>query len=232
MKASFFLPVGCSDRAAGRAAMASGLAGLVACGLLIYAVAGRGSGTLNQSQYVLAFDLHDAVSILQFALLVPVVCALFRLSNPSAGEQGRGALFVGVVSVYLVMATLLLALPRVLSNGLYTLPQGLFGVWLVYMAWRLHRALGWPLRGFAMVVGTGLLLFSLFLVGYTLFVSTISFRIPAASIEEQESVPFNEANVILHQFIWIGAVTGVFPLPFWTLLLGGKLLRRARGASA
>ena len=43
--------------------------------------------------------------------------------------------------------------------------------------------------------------------------------------------PFNEANVILHQFIWIGAVTGVFPLPFWTLLLGGKLLRRARGAS-
>jgi hypothetical protein len=66
----------------------------------------------------------------------------------------------------------------------------------------------------------------------TLFVSTISFRIPAASIEEQESVPFNEANVILHQFIWIGAVTGVFPLPFWILLLGGKLLRRARGASA
>jgi hypothetical protein len=31
--------------------------------------------------------------------------------------------------------------------------------------WRLHRALGWPLQGFAMVVGTGLLLFSLFLVG-------------------------------------------------------------------
>lgn len=231
MKATFLLPLGCSDRTAGRAAIASGLAGLIACGLLICAVMGRGSGALNQSQYVLMFDLHDAVAALQFALLLPAVCTLFKLSSPHAGGEGQGALYVGVISVYLVMATLLLALPRVLSNGLYTLPQGVLGVWLVYMSWRMPRVLGWPLRGFGMVVGAGLLLFSLFLVGYTMFVSTINFRIPAASINEMESVPFSDANAFLHQFIWIGALMGVYPFPVWTLLVGGKLLRRTPGAS-
>jgi hypothetical protein len=231
MKATFVLPLGCSDRAAGRSALGSGLTGLVACILLICAVVGRGSGALNQSQYVLMFDLHDAVSVLQFALLLPVVCRLFELSDPRAGEGGRGVLYVGVISVYLVVATLLLALPRVLSNGIYTVPQGVFGVWLVYMSWRMKTVFGWPLRGFGMVVGTGLLLFGLFLVGYVMLVSTMPLRSPAASVEEQESVPFDEANTFLHQFIWLGALMGVYPLPVWTVLVGAKLLRRPAGTN-
>jgi len=63
-----------------------------------------------------------------------------------------------------------------------------------------------------------------------MFVSTIDFRIPAASINEMESIPFDEANASLHQFIWIGALMGVYPFPVWTLLVGGKLLRRPPGA--
>ncbi|RZJ08824.1 MAG: hypothetical protein EOP39_12940 [Rubrivivax sp.] len=169
--------------------MASGVTGLIACALLMGAFMGRGSGALNQSQYILMFDLHDAVCALQFALLLPALSTLFERSRPHAGDQGCAGLYVGVISVYLVVATLLLALPRVLSNGLYSLPQGVFGVWLVYMCGRKLTLLGWPLRAFGMVVGTGLLLFGLFLVGYTIFVSTINFRIPAASVAEMESVP-------------------------------------------
>jgi hypothetical protein len=130
-----------------------------------------------------------------------------------------------------VVATLLLALPRVLSNGIYTVPQGVFGVWLVYMSWRMKTVFGGPLRGFGMVVGTGLLLFGLFLVGYVMLVSTMPLRIPAASVEEQESVPFDEANTFLHQFIWLGALMGVYPLPVWTVLVGAKLLRRPAGTN-
>ena len=77
-----------------------------------------------------------------------------------------------------------------------------------------------------MVVGLGLTLVGLFFVGYSIFVSSLMLKIPAASIEEAQAVPWTRANDFLHYFIWIGSYMGVYPLPFWTIWLGYVLLRK------
>ena len=77
-----------------------------------------------------------------------------------------------------------------------------------------------------MVVGLGLTLVGLFFVGYSIFVSSLMLKIPAASIEEALAVPWTRANEFLHYFIWIGSYMGVYPLPFWTIWLGYVLLRK------
>jgi hypothetical protein len=62
-------------------------------------------------------------------------------------------------------------------------------------------------------------------VGYIIFVDPMPLRIPAASIEEMESIPFSPANIFLHQLIWVGSFMGVLPFPLWTILTGIRLLR-------
>ena len=76
------------------------------------------------------------------------------------------------------------------------------------------------------MVGFGLTLVGLFSVGYSIFVSSLILKIPAASIEEAQAVPWTRANDFLHHFIWIGSYMGVYPLPFWTIWLGFVLLRK------
>lgn len=214
-----------SLRTAGWATVASGVAGIVAYGFLMQAVFGRSSGALTQAQYVQAFNNHDAAAMFQFLFLLPFAFVVYKLSQDVENKMSRSLLYVGVISISLVSFTLLLVFPGVLSNGIYTLPQGVFGVWLVVVCWRSYELFPRALRWFGMIVGTGLVIFSFFLIGYTLLVDPINFRIPAATVEEFESIPWTEANAILHQFIWVGSLMGVLPLPFWTLFAGAKLLR-------
>src|SRR5690348_16874652 len=141
MSAKIFKPMEYSIRAAGWSAIASGVVGLIAYGFLNCAVIGRGSGALSQSQYILMFDLHDAVSILQFLLLIPAVCALFKLSQQYADGMTAGTLYVGVISLTLVILSFMLDLVRILSNGIYTLPLGVFGMWLMALNWRYTKVL-------------------------------------------------------------------------------------------
>jgi hypothetical protein len=103
------------------------------------------------------------------------------------------------------------------------LPQGIFGVWLILISLHLKGILSKGLSWFGMVVGLGLTFVGFFFVGYTIFVSTIPFRIPAASLEEASKIPITSANNYLHYFLDIGSLLGVLTLPFWTILIGLKL---------
>jgi hypothetical protein len=111
------------------------------------------------------------------------------------------------------------------------LPQGIFGVWLIFICLRMKGILFKGLRWFGIVVGIGLTLVGIFFVGYTIFVSIIPLRIPAASIEEASEIPITQANIYLHYFLDIGTLLGVLTLPFWTILLGRRLLREKRSVA-
>jgi hypothetical protein len=197
---------------------------MIAYGCLTYAVIGRGSGALTQPQFIMMFDMHDAVSIFQFLLMIPPAYALFKLSHQQTHGMSAGTLYTGVIALWLVILAFMLDLPRWISNGIYTVPEGVFGVWLMLANWRFADTLPRAIRWLGIIVGLGLLLFSFFLIGYTIFVSPIHLRIPAASMEEFDRIPFNSANIILHKFIWIGSIMGVFLFPFWSMLMGRKLL--------
>lgn len=203
----------------------SGILGAIAFGFLLYAVLGRGSGALVQSEYVLMFNLHDAVAMLQFLFLIPLVFAFHKLSLQRDNAMSRTTRMTGIISMSLTAFTLLLVFPGVLSNGIYTFPQAIFGGWLIVVNGQLAGLLPSPLRWFGKFIGLGLIIFGSFLVGYTLFVDPINLRIPAATIDEMERVPFTPANQFLHQLIWVGSLMGVLPLPFWTILTGIRLLR-------
>ncbi|WP_426671508.1 hypothetical protein ACPPVU_09745 [Mucilaginibacter sp. McL0603] len=207
----------------GRAAIVSGITGIIAIGFLITFLATRDKDLLSS---IIRLRIHDAGVIIQFILLIPVISGLYKLLQENPNYMSRLTLKVGVWALSFTALLLFLGIIKVVSDGLYTVSQGIFGVWLIVANWKLKGIFpGW-LRWFGMVVGLGLALVGTFCIGYAIFVSTLILKIPAATIEEIQKIPFDTpANQILHKIIWIGSPMGVLTLPFWTLLLGLRLLK-------
>lgn len=208
---------------AARAAFASGVFGLVAVGFLIASLALRAT---NFEQGMLMSRIHNAATIVQVLFMMPVVAALHKLSQQPVQRASPRIQGLGIGALSFTALFLLLGMTRVIADVLYMFPQGVFGVWLMIFCWQARGILAPFLRWFGMVVGLGLALVGTFPLEYAIFVDTIMLAIPAASDAEVQKIPINEANRIIHQILWIGAPLGVLTLPFWTLLLGRRLLRR------
>lgn len=209
-------------RTSGWAAIASGTIGIFAIGSLIGYLILRPS---NIDASILMNRLHDVGVSIQFLLLIPVAVALQKMSRQQVSSITQTSLTTGIVAICFVALFLLLIQPKIVSDILYMLPQGLFGVWLIFICLRLKGIISKGLSRFGIVVGLGLILVGIFFVGYTIFVSTIPLRIPAASLEEASKIPITSANNFLHYFLDIGSLLGVLTLPFWTILIGLKLFR-------
>ena len=128
---------------------------------------------------------------------------------------------------------LLLNFPKILADVLYMVPQGIFGVWLIVACLQKRGDISGGVRWFGVIVGIGLGLVGLYPIGYAVLVDSILLQIPAPSNEALANVPMTTANAILHIMLMIGSLLGVFPLPVWTILVGGRLIsgkRRAKGA--
>ncbi len=218
-----------SYRNAGWAAMASGTFGILAIGALIGYLILRPS---NLDASILMNRFHDVGVGIQFLLLIPVAVALQKISQRQAPSITQTSLVIGIVAICFVVLFTLLIVPKIVSDILYMLPQGVFGVWLIFICFRMNGAVSKGLNRFGMVVGLGLILVGIFFVGYTIFVSTIPFRIPAASFEEGSEIPITWANSFLHYFLDIGSLLGVLTLPIWTILLGVRFLREKRAVAS
>lgn len=110
------------------------------------------------------------------------------------------------------------------------LPQGIFGIWLIYISFRMKGGLSKGLRWFGIVVGLGLTLVGLFIVGYVFFVSTIPLWIPVEPEEVQAKIPISPVNIFLHNyFLNIGTLLGVLTFPFWSIFVGISLIRKKAG---
>lgn len=209
-------------RFAGRFAIASGIAGTLAFGFLLAYLNTREQ---KFAEAIVFLRFHDALAVLQFLLLIPPVIALYHIVQKSTYRVERNTLTIGIGALVTSVFFLVLTIPRILSDVLYLFPQGVFGVWLVFISLRLKGLHPKGLIWLGIVVGTGLAISGIFPIGYAIFVDTIILRIPAASDEAVNKVATDTtANTILHNMVAIGLV-GVVLFPIWTILTGVKLLR-------
>lgn len=213
-----------SYRSAGKAAIASGVIGIIAYVFLIGFLLIRNQDAQNG---VLPIRVHDSCVILQFIFLIPVVTALFKLIQERSSNLSQAMFIVGVGAVGFTIFFLFLIFPKVLADTLYMFPQGVFGVWVIIASWRLKGIVPNWLRWFGILVGFGLALVGIFPIGYAIFVDNIILQIPAPSNEVMDRIPAETpANILIHQFLYIGSFIGVLTLPIWTIFIGVSLLRK------
>lgn len=217
---------GSTDRSAGRAAITSGVFGIMAIGFLIVAVANMLKSNPDISGFVnLMFKAHHVGVILQSLFMIHVAFGLPTLASRRFPSVSRATLAVGVVSLSAIVLCALLFLVNVVADDLYTVPQGVLGVWLMVVSQRLASVLPRGLTWFGTVVGFGLLLVGTFPLAYASFVDPIGLHGP---VPPDYPNPETTANAIIHDVFFVGTVMGVWTYPIWTILLGGRLLR-ARG---
>lgn len=215
-------------RSAGRAAITSGLLGIVGYAFLITAVITRTENALSlTSPTYIMFRAHDMSVILQFVFIIPVVYAFYRFSQLQTHGSGKLTLRTCVGAAFFTALFLVLGIFLLVSDGLYTVPQGIFGVWMIIVCQDKQNLLSKGLRWFGMIVGIGLLITGMFFPLYAIFVSTIILQISAADPSDQVNYPehFNWMNQNLHYLLDVGSVMGMLTLPLWTILIGRKILR-------
>ena len=200
-----------TSRSAGRAAIASGLVGLVAYGFLwAYLLAGMsGAGA---SKLVPLIRAHDVGVILQSLLMIPLVLAI------------EDAVALGVAALLLTILCLLLSIANLINGQLFMIWQGLLGAWIIIVCRFALTTLSQGLRRFGTVVGVGLLIVAIFPIGYLIFVDPSLGPLPW----DYDGPPGTErANDILHDILGIGGFLGIATLPIWTALTGRRLLKTA-----
>jgi hypothetical protein len=213
-----------SYRFAGRAAIASGVIGIVAYVFLIGFLVIRNQDAQNGA---LPIRVHDSCVILQFIFFIPVAIALFKLIQEQSSNISQAMLNVGVGALCFTVLFLLLIFPKIFADTLYMFPQGIFGIWLIIACRHLKGIIPPWLKWFGIIVGFGLALVGIFPVGYAIFVDSVILHIPAPSDEVMEKIPSEtSANILIHQFLYIGSIMGVLTLPIWTILIGVRLLRK------
>jgi hypothetical protein len=211
-------------RFAGKAAITSGVIGIVAYVFLIGFLLIRNQDAQNG---VLPIRIHDSCVILQFVFLIPVVTALYKLIKGRYLNISQVMFYAGVGALCFTIIFLLLIFPKVLADTLYMFPQGIFGVWVIVSSLRLKEIVPNWLRWFGILVGFGLTLVGIFPIGYAIFVDNIILQIPAPSDEVINKIPAETpANIVIHQFLYIGSFIGVLTLPIWTIFIGVSLLRK------
>lgn len=210
-------------RFAGRAAIASGVIGIMAFGFLITGIAGRAAGGVERAWEDLV-RIHDIGVILQSIFMIPVVLALHSLGRQRSPGVSRATVALSVAALSLVVLFLLLIFANVVWDVLYMIPQGLLGVWLIVVNRLLSSTFPRSLTRLGTVAGVGLVLVAAFPIGFGIFVDPIGFHGP---------VPFdfdppqaNTANAIVHMVLLVGSFMGVTTYPIWATLLGRKLLRK------
>ncbi len=227
MIAQTFVATTFSYRSAGRAAMISGILGLMAYGFLLTAVLSRDRWVPSNFVYGM-FRAHDVAVILQFLFMIPVLYGIQKLSQKHTAGMSRTNLYVGIGALLLTALFLLLGIVKIFSDGHYLLPVMVLGVWLMIANGRLVDALPRPLCWFGMIIGLGLVAFGSFFPAYAIFVDTVILRVPPVDMATYPEPPMNFANMFIHKIIWIGSIVGVAPLPVWTMLVGRYLLREDR----
>lgn len=217
---------GSTYRSAGVAAMTSGAFGIVALAFLIIGVSYMLKLKPEFSGFVdLMFKAHAVGVIFQSLFMIPVAFALHAFARQQFSSMSRAALILGVVSLSFIVLCELLWIVNVVADDLYTVPQGVLGVWLLVVNRRLSSGLPRGLTRFGVVVGFGLLLVGTFPLAYGIFVDPIGLHGP---VPPNYPNPETTANAIIHGVFLVGTLLGVNTYPIWTILLGRRLLR-ARG---
>jgi hypothetical protein len=209
-------------RFAGRLAIVSGVFGLLAFACLIVFLVTRPSD--QQTSHILLRS-HDAGILLQSLCLMPFAFALGAIARQQSPGSSRGMGTAAVAFLGLVVLLVLLGFVKVVADVLYMIPQGAVGGWLIAVC--LQKANGLPkgLRMLGVVAGVGLILISLFPIGYSLFVDPAMLRGPIS--DDAPTPPGTDgANGIVHMVLAAGTLVGCSMYPLWSALAGRWMLLR------
>jgi len=125
----------------------------------------------------------------------------------------------------LVVVLMLLSFVNVVADVLYMIPQGAVGGWLIVVCRQSANGLPRGLRRLGIVAGGGLILISIFPIGYSLFVDSAILHGPIS--DDDPTPPGTErANGIVHLALAIGTLIGCSTYPIWTALAGRWLILR------
>jgi len=205
-------------------AIVSGIFGIAAFACLIVFLVMRPSDP-HTSHMVLRS--HDAGVIVQSLCLIPFALALDGLARQHSHGSRRVMAVTAVTFLILIVVLMVLSFAQVVADVLYMIPQGAVGAWLVAVC--LQHANGLPkgLRRLGIVAGVGLILISVFPIGYALFVDPAILYGP---ISERGPAPAGtrKANGIIHMVLAIGTLIGCSMYPLWSVLAGRWFLLQGK----
>jgi hypothetical protein len=223
MQASAAIP-GSADRLAGRLAILSGVFGIAAFACLILFLAMRPSAAGPDTAHLLLRS-HDVGVILQSLCLIPFALALDAIARRDSRGSSRMTGAAGVTFLILVVVLMSLSLAKVVADVLYMIPQGAVGCWLIVVCRQVANGLPRGLRRLGIVAGLGLILVSVFPIGYALFVDPAMLHGPVGD-DDPTPPGTDRANQVVHVALAIGTLIGCSTYPIWSALAGRWLLLR------
>lgn len=204
------------SRLAGRAALASGVFGMLSTGCLI-------AYLTTQAQQFMASGVMPPLgaillqgnflgSLAQALCMVPVAIALHAIARRRAPVTSRSLLVVGVVALLSVaLLRLLHMIDPAMSDILFMAPTGFVGLWLLVINTLLAGEWSKPLRITGMIAGIGLMI-----VG-------ASFFFLGGLVVLTEGPYAYGPDADFHLGTAIGGIPGFILFPVWALLVGRKL---------
>lgn len=213
-----------SHRLAGRLAIFSGAVGIAAFACLILFLVMRPSAADQLTSHLLLRG-HDVGVILQSLCLMPFALALDAIAREDSRKSSRVTGAAAVCFLALIVVLVSLSLVKVVADVLYMVPQGAVGGWLIVTCRQTANGLPRGLRRLGIVAGVGLLLVTVFPIGYALFVDPAILRGP---VSDDDPTPpgTDRANQIVHIALAIGTLIGCSTYPIWSALAGRWLLLR------
>ena len=216
--------VSASDRLAGRLAILSGVSGVLAFACLVLFLVLRPS-LADQRASQLLLRSHDLGIILQSLCLIPFALELDAIARRDSREASRVRGLAAVAFLSLIGVLMLLSVVQVVADVLYMIPQGAVGGWLLAVCRQTSNGLPKGLRRLGIVAGVGLILVSIFPIGYALFVDSAILHGPVG--DDDPTPPGTErANQVVHLALAFGTLIGCSTYPIWSALAGRWLVSR------
>jgi len=209
-----------TDRTAGWAAVAAGICGLAAFAFIVAALFIRSDA---KRLGALMFRGHDAMATLQTLCMLAVVAALHSLANRWERPMPKLAYRIANTALVVLVFALLLTLAHVLNDMLYMVPQGIFGVWIVWLSSYLSGLLPRHVKWLGIVAGIGLILIGIFPIAFGIFVDALVLRGPVPPDYKDVN---STANLVVHIMLAIGTLIGLPLYPLWSIAVGRTLLRQ------
>ena len=215
-----FLALG--SRPIGRLALISGLIGVIGFGLLVMALSTPppSPGTLRRATD--PFRWQDASVSIQSLLMLPLAFGLVSVLRGKPATFSDPLVVLGLIAFGTLCISSALIFSGTVSDMFYMLPQGLVGLWVVWISGRTSVSLGRDVLWLGRISGVGLILIGLGFVIYGVFVAPRIFVGPLSNAEI-DAQTWTTANILAHMLMGAGTLLGRALNPFWLLLLGRRL---------
>jgi hypothetical protein len=210
------------DRRAGRLAIISGIFGMLAFVCLMAFLVMRPSEADGRTAHFLLRG-HDVGIIFQSLFLIPLALALDAINRRRSPGSSRVMAIAAVTFLTLIIVLVSLSFAKLVADVLYMIPQGAVGGWLIVVCRQSATGLPRGLRILGIAAGVGLILISIFPLGYAMFVDSAILHGPIS--DDDPTPPGTErANEIVHIALAIGTLIGCSTYPIWSALAGRWLL--------